>query len=121
MGLIQSGVLPPNSANILSYGSVTDRIDPDVMVAFCVQLAGMGDQASWSALNVIYMYCFGRVGIVNELRDQLKPLITAVPLRKGQQATATDIHHWHDLSVKNLETKDQEFAIALTDQLIAAC
>lgn len=118
--LIQRGVLSPNSANALSYGSVTDSIEPDVMAGFCLQLAELGEQASWSALNVIYMYCFSNKDSVNVLRDQLKYLVTAVPLHKGQENTATDTHHWHDMAKKLLKERDEEFAVALTNQLIAA-
>ena len=120
LNLIRRGVLSPNSANALSYGSVTDGIEPNVMAEFCLQLAELGDQASWSALNVIYMYCFSNKGSIEKLRDQLKLLVTAVPLHKGQEGTATDAHHWHDMAEKLLKLRDQEFAVALTHQLIAA-
>jgi hypothetical protein len=90
------------------------------MAGFCLQLAELGEQASWSALNVIYMYCFSNKDSVNVLRDQLKYLVTAVPLHKGQENTATDTHHWHDMAEKLLKERDEEFAVALTNQLIAA-
>jgi hypothetical protein len=97
--LIQRGVLSPNSANALSYGSV---------------------KASWAALNVIYMYCFSNKDSINELRDQLKHLVTAVPLHKGQEQIATDTHHWYDMAEKLLKERDEELAVALTNQLISA-
>jgi CBS domain-containing protein len=118
--LIQRGVLSPHSANALGYGRVTDSIEPDVIAGFCLQLAELGEQASWPALNVIYMYCFSNKDSVNVLRDQLKHLVTAVPLHKGQKNTATDTHHWHDMAEKLLKERDEEFAVALTNQLIAA-
>ncbi|WP_429044464.1 hypothetical protein [Aeromonas veronii] len=118
--LIRRGVLSPNSANALSYGSVTDSIEPDVMADFCLQLAELGEQASWSALNVIYMYCFSKKNSINELRYQLKYLVTAVPLHKGQENTATDTHHWHDMAEKLLKERDEDFAVALTNQIIVA-
>lgn len=119
--LIRTGVISPNSANALSYGHVTVGIDPKNMVEFCLSLAEFGDKASWSALNVIYMYCFGNKGSVEVLREPLKQLVSSVPLHKEQQKTATNAHHWHDLAEKLLKEPDQEFAIALTNQLIAAC
>ena len=118
--LIQSGVLSPDDANRLSYGSVIDGIQPDVVADFCLQLSKFGDQASWTALNVIYMYCFSHTDSICELRDQLKLLVSAVPLHKGEERAATDIHHWHELSEKLLKRRDVEFAVALTNQLIAA-
>lgn len=118
--LIQQGVLSTNSANALSYGSVTDGIEPDVMADFCSHLAELSDQASWSALNVIYMYCFSNKGHIDKLKDQLKVLVTTVPLYTGQEGTATDAHHWHDMAEKLLKERDEEFAVALTKQLISA-
>ncbi|RCS73548.1 esterase/lipase family protein [Vibrio casei] len=121
LDLIQREELSPNSANSLSYGSVTDGIEPDVMAEFCLHLAELGAQESWSALNVIYMYCFGNKGSIEKLRDQLKLLVISVPLHKEQQNTVTDIHHWHDMAEKLLKVRDQEFATALTNQLITGC
>lgn len=119
--LIRGGVISPNSANVLSYGSVTAGIDPITMVEFCLSLAELGDIASWSALNVIYMYCFGNKGSIEVLREPLKQLVSRIPLNKDQEKTATGIHHWHDLAKKLLKETDEEFAIALTKQLIDAC
>lgn len=118
--LIQCGVLSPNSANVLSYGSVTDGIQPDVIAEFCLKLAELGDQASWSALNVIYMYCFSNKSSIQRLRCPLKQLVTAVPLHKKLNNAYTDAHHWHDLAEKLMKDYDPEFSAALTDQLIAA-
>lgn len=118
--LIQRDVVSANDANLLSYGGVTNGIEPRVMAMFCLELAKLGDQASWAALNVIYMYCFGNEGSIEELREELKVLVTTVPLHKGQQGAATDLHHWYDIAGKLLKTRDLNFAVSLTDQLIAS-
>lgn len=120
LNLIQRDILSPNSADSLSYGSVTKSIEPAVMIDFCIQLAELGEKASWSALNVIYMYCFGNWENVASITEQLKYLVTIVPLHKGQRGTRTDLHYWHDMATKLLKINDQEFAISLTRQLIAA-
>lgn len=119
--LIQDQKLPPNDANLLSYGSVIDSINPKAVADFCLELSNFSGQASWAALNVIYMYCFSNKDSIDKLRDQLKTLVTSVPLHRGQQKTASDLHHWQDISEKLLAVRDVEFAIALSNQLIAAC
>lgn len=119
--LIRSEVILPNSANALSYGSVTAGIDPTTMVEFCLSLAELSDKASWIALNVIYMYCFGNEGSIEILRAPLKHLVSSVPLHREQRDTPTDAYHWRDLADKLLKEPDEDFAIALTEQLIAAC
>lgn len=121
LDLIRRGVLSPSSANALSYGGVTDSVPQDTMANFCMQLAKLGDQASWSALNVMYMYCFGNKGSIDELRKPLKELVSTVPLHKSQEGTATDTYHWHDLATKLLNEQDEGFAVALANQLIDAC
>lgn len=113
--------IPSNSAIALSYGSVTDGIDPESVMGFCLELAELGDQACWAALNVIYMYCFGNEGTIEVLQKPLKQLVSSLPLHKEQHGTATDTHQWYDLSKKLLRETDQNFAIALTNQLISAC
>lgn len=118
--LIEQGLLLPEVANVLSYGGVTSKVQADVIISFCLKLTEMGGKASWTALNVIYMYCFSKKGIINELSDQLKKLVTAVPLSKGQESTTSDVHHWQDMAKKLLEKHDEEFAVALTNQLIFA-
>lgn len=120
LALIQDGVLSPNTANALSYGSVTECIDPNVMADFCVQLSKFGGQASWAALNVIYMYYFSNNDCIDRLRNELKTLVISVPLDRKQQHTVSDLHHWQDLAGKLLNQRDPEFAIALTNQLIAS-
>lgn len=119
--LIRSGVILPNSANSLSYGSVTANIDPTTIAEFCLLLAKLGDNASWTALNVIYMYCFCNNGSIEILRDPLKQLVSSVPLHREQQGTATDVYRWRDLAEKILKNPDEDFAIALTKQLVSAC
>lgn len=118
--LIKENVVPEDIANLLSYGSVTDKLTPEEIAEFCMTLSEMGSKGSWSALNVIYMYCFSNKGSTNKIREQLKALVLAVPLSKGQKDTQTDFHHWHKLAHNILEERDVEFAKALSHQLISA-
>lgn len=120
LGLIKENIVPENSANLLSYGSVTDGLAPEEIAEFCLSLSKMGGKASWSALNVIYMYCFSNQNSTDKIREHIKALILAVPLNKGQKDTPTDFHHWHDLAQKIFKERDVEFAVALTRQLISA-
>ena len=120
LDLIKENIVPENSANLLSYGSVTDGLAPEEIAEFCLSLSEMGGKASWSALNVIYMYCFSKKDSADKIREQLKVLVLAVPVSKGQKDTQTDYHHWHDLAQKILKERDVEFAVALARQLISA-
>jgi triacylglycerol esterase/lipase EstA (alpha/beta hydrolase family) len=119
--LIKHGVLPPTRVNILSFGGVTKHIEPNVIVEFCLQLTSLGEQASWAALNVIYMYCFKNNDIIDVLGEKIKLLITAVPLQDRQRNISKDLYHWRDMAEKMLKIRDEDFAISLTNQLILAC
>lgn len=116
--LIQREILAPNSANVLSYGSVTNSVEPNVIANFCLQLSKLGEQASWTALNVIYMYCFSNADSIKELRCTLKQLIITVPLNNKLNNIHVDIHHWHDLAEKIMNVNDPEFAVALSNKVI---
>lgn len=120
LDLIRKEVVAADSANALSYGSVTDGLDPQTMAEFCLSLSELGSKASWSALNVIFMYCFSNKERIEAIRDPLKRLVTSVPLHEEQTKTATDTYHWHDLAENLLKVHDEDFAIALANQLIAA-
>ena len=121
LDLIRSGTISPRSADVLSYGRVIDDIDYGVIADFCLPLRELGEQASWSALNVIYMYCFNNKERIQKLRKPLKKLVSAVPLHGGSMGTITDASRWYDLAEKLLKEPDEEFAITLANQLIAAC
>ncbi|NNB52789.1 esterase/lipase family protein [Pseudomonas fragi] len=119
--LIKNQHLTPASANSLSYGSVTSNIDPEVISNFCLELSKVGAQGSWTALSIIYMYCFGKPEKLECLQKPVKHLVASVPLSKNQSFTTMDVHHWKDLSTKLLKIRDPHFAEALARQLLDAC
>ena len=120
LNLLKKKIVPEKSANLLSYGSVTNGLTPAEIAEFCLSLSEMSEAASWAALNVIYMYCFSKQDSAEKIREQLKVLVLSVPLSKGQKSTLMDFHHWHELAQKILKERDVEFAMALARQLILA-
>jgi hypothetical protein len=119
--LIRTNVISANSLNALSYGSVTSNIDPITIAEFCLELSSLGDKASWVALNIIFMYCFGNKKCTEQIHDSLKELVLAVPLHEDQKETYKDIYHWHEIAQDILKTTDQDFAVNLLNQLIDSC
>ncbi|MDH5922810.1 alpha/beta hydrolase [Vibrio splendidus] len=118
--LVVSDVLSPTDADLLSYGSVTEQLEPREITDFCLELSEIGVQGSWTALNIIYMYCFHNKDRIEALKKQLKVLVAKVPLHKGIEGISKDGYHWHDLAEKLLVERDEDFAIAITEQLINA-
>ncbi|MCW0923245.1 hypothetical protein OK411_22940 [Pseudomonas sp. RG1] len=119
--LISAGLISTNSANVLSYGGVTSELAPEVVSDFCLKLSALGEEAAWPALNVMFMYCFGNMERVDEIRTSVKSLLLAVPLHKKHSAAYTDLHSWSALIEALLKTRDEEFVIAISRQLIDSC
>lgn len=119
--LITTGLISANSANVLSYGSVTGELAPEVVSDFCLKLAALGDEAAWPALNVMFMYCFGNMERVETIRTSVKSLVSAVPLHKKHSAAYTDLHSWSALVEALLKTRDEGLVIAISRQLIDSC
>lgn len=119
--LISIGLISSNSATVLSYGSVTDELAPEVVADFCLKLSRLSDAAAWPALNVMFMYCFGNMERVEIIRSSVRLLVLAVPLHKEQVGSYADLHSWSALAEALLKTYDEELAIAIASQIIASC
>ena len=119
--LIRNDVVSVSSANALSYGGVTDSVDPIIFAEFCLELSALGDIKAWTALNLVFMYCSSNKKCVGQIGGSLKAMVTAVPLHKTQKVTFRDTFQWHKMSKSLLKTPDPGFAAALANQLIAAC
>ena len=118
LGLISSGKIPVTQARALSYGNAIDDIAQDVIANFSFGLAQLGPQACWIALDIVYMYCHDKEGSSDALRQSLKKLVSTVLLYDEKNIPDTDIYKWHDLAKNLLKEKDEEFAVALINQLI---
>jgi hypothetical protein len=118
--LIKVGVLPYNSPLVLSYGRVTDGISPDIIASFCLRLSELNDIAAWTALNVMFMYCFENEKNFEATRQILKTLVTRVSLVKGVRADHSDMYNWQEITKKLLRSEDKEFALAICKQLLKA-
>ena len=119
--LIRNDVVSVNNANILSRGGVLDSLDPKTISEFCIKLSALGDKEAWTALNLVFMYCFRKQKCIDQISSSLKALVIAVPLHKSQKVTFTDIFQWNEMSKLLLKIPDPEFAAALANQLISAC
>lgn len=118
--LMKNKILTCNGVNILSYGNTINDIEVNTISNFCLELSRLDTHASWSALNIIYMYCFNSSERIDILRSQLKLLVASVPLNNDQKDNVSDAYHWYDLASKLLSVKDTDFAISLTIQIISA-
>jgi hypothetical protein len=119
--LIRQAKVPYDAANVLKYGGVIDSVGQDTISDFCLSLAGVHEKCKWSALDVIYSYCFSNKASFDPLRQTLKTLVTTVSLHRGGKDTHTDSYRWKDIAEKLLKVRDEDLALSLTNQLIAGC
>jgi hypothetical protein len=120
LGLIAKGEVPLSAVHSLSYGSVTDNLNPDEIARFCLSLSDLGGEASWLSLDIIYMYCHGNSPVIDVIRDEIKLLVTRVPLDKESNSGVRDAHVWRDTAEKILQVRDEEFVVAIVEQLLFA-
>jgi hypothetical protein len=118
--LIKIGVLPYNSPIALNYGRATEGISPDIIAGFCLRLSQLHDIAAWTALNVMFMYCFDNEKNFEATRQVLKDLATKVSLGKGVKADYSEMYHWHTITKKLLHSEDKDFSLAICKQLLRA-
>ncbi len=118
--LIKIGDLPYNSPIALSYGHATSGISPDIIAGFCLRLSQLHDIAAWTALNVMFMYCFDNEENFEATRQILKALVTKVSLGKGVKADYSEMYHWHTITKKLLQPEDKDFSFSICNQLLKA-
>lgn len=119
--LICNEAITPNSVDALSYGRVINNVEPETVADFCLQLATLGDEASWSALHIVFMYCLNDKERIEKIRAPIKTLVTIVPLSENQEGTVSNMHYWHDMAEDLLKVHDSELAVVLANQVIVAC
>ena len=120
LSLIRDQKVPFNAASSLTYGRVTEHLDPEIISQFTLALSEVDDKAKWSALDVVDSYCRSNRGAFDVLRETLRMLVVSVPLRRGDKERATDCFRWKDLADKLLRSRDDELALNLTNQMITA-
>lgn len=120
MDLIKSGKLSAPRAASLSYGSVTAHLSPKEITDFCAELSGLSDEAAWTALDILFMYCHGDNAKFCQIQWAMKQIVTLVPLGKKSTRGHTDLHQWHSTVEKLCETEGSSFAQDVAQQIIYA-
>ena len=118
--LIENDILPSHKANVISYGGAINDLAPETIIDFCIKLSKIDDIAVWSALDIIFMYCFRNEEKINSIRDAIKILVTSVSLYESQIENFNSLYQWNDLIEILFKVPDEELAIKVSDQLITA-
>ena len=120
LDLIRHGELSSFSPTILSYGSVTAHLSNTEISNFCLELSEIDAQGAWTALEILFMYCFSDTDKFEQIRDVLKKLVTKVPLSRNEKSRNSDMYHWEEVAKKLIPKEGLPFCKDLCRQLISA-
>lgn len=119
LDLIYSGTLDSKSAGCLSYGSLLSHLNSDVVTSFCLNLVKFNEDSKWTALDILFMYCFDDVKFI-ECSDTLKILASSVSLSKKNRSAHSDIYHWAETVQKFIVLNEFEFCKEISNQILRA-
>ncbi len=117
---IKSGVLQSHCASCLSYGSITDHLSAKDISTFCLELSNVDSDGSWTALNIMFMYCHGDEHKFDENLSTLMSLVTTVPLYAKTSGGSTDMYNWAEITKMLIKTEGFEFCENICHQIIAS-
>ncbi len=117
---IRQGELNSDSAIILSYGRATSHLSSNEISSFCMKLSEIDSQGAWTALAIMFMYCYGEDKKFEENKGSLISLVTKVPLNKKASGRQMDMHHWEEVSKKLIATDGLEFSKQICLHIISA-
>ncbi len=117
--LILKSKLDSKSPKILSYGSVLSDLSSEEVTGFCLKLAEIDEHSKWTALDILFMYCFGEATF-DECSGALKQIVLNVSLSKRNRSAHSDIYHWSETVTKFILPNEYEFCKAVSNQIIRA-
>jgi hypothetical protein len=116
--LVQSGAIDARHFRTLANGRAIDHLEPESVMKICRNFAQLSDEASWSALTVIYMYCYDNQSRTNILQDELRQFVSSLDISEHDTTQLKDMHDWYSLIKKLHVENDSQFAISLSRQLV---
>lgn len=108
--LSSSGKINLSNINALAYGSVTENFPPETISDFCLKFAKFGNESSWIAFEILYMYCKRNEETINKCKHSLIEIMLSVPLDDAGKSSQLDIHGWKELAARFIETEPFSFS-----------
>lgn len=105
------------------YGRALDTLSPNEVIELCERISKYGNAGKWTALSLLYMFCYHNNENWKLSNDFFKKLISGSNMTVNLDITARiDSYHWSDIITKILNQADEkEFAIIITKQIIEFC
>ena len=107
-------------ASSLAYGGITSKIPADSMSEFCVQLARISSEATWVALDILFMYARQDAEKLKACRTALCQLTLRVSLGKKNGSGRFGLTAWKDLVKRFLDSEDEMYAIGFSELVLTS-
>lgn len=105
------------------YGRALDILTNDEVLQLCDKIIQYGNSGKWTALSLLYMFCYNSEDKWRMNEDFFKKLISSSNMTIDNDGTGRmESYHWSDAVIKILtKEKDDDFAITITKQIIEFC
>lgn len=117
--LIKGDLATIDSADTLSYGSITDSISSNELAKFCIELSNLSQEGAWVSLNILFMHQFSNKERLTEIRCEAAQIATKVKLGKDETIRNSSLYHWKALLEALNVYSDPELADLVTRQVLS--
>lgn len=121
--IVGESKLPITFFKNFQYGRALDNLQTEEVIHLCEKIAKYGKEGIWTALSLIYMYCYGSKDKWNDCKEFIKDLISKDNIIVDVSNIGTlDVYHWSDSIEKILkDSNDGEFSKKIARQIIEFC
>lgn len=120
LGLIQANQIPEAMATNILYSNSSETISEADVGNFCIKLAEYSDRGKWAALDVLFMYCYGKNDRFLRVKDPMKYIVSNIPLHEKGNKGKRDLHQWATVVTNLLDSEGVDFSISITNQILNA-
>ncbi|UOY05007.1 hypothetical protein L0P88_13705 [Muricauda sp. SCSIO 64092] len=106
--------------NNLMYGRALSFLSHDEVIKLCERLASYGNNGKWTALSLVFMYCYNNAGLWDKSKSFLEKMISGSNMTMNtDNSIRVEGYHWSETIIKILnEGKKDEFAKKIAKQII---
>lgn len=122
LSLVESGLLSPAELKGLSYGRGLDHIGSEFVSRFGSRLIALGPEATWVALDILFMYAHGDSEKWNRCRASFRQIALAPHILILDSSTRKiDVHAFGEVLAKLLNDSDMEVANHISSEIVEIC
>jgi hypothetical protein len=116
--LIAQNKIDAISANVFMYGRPLEHLCSEIVCQFSRHLAAVSNKAAGVALDILFMYCYRDLERWEKCRHCFREIVVKLPLDSDKKRNYLNMHHWHDVIEKLLSSESEEFAKAISNNII---